>query len=110
VAGFTIRVSKGEIRRARHLEIIDKAEEREDCIKVIYDIQQLVMKTDCYMLDANEPNGDRRLRMCESEAFNRLLDDRKLRLFHNHASRFYSLLIPVFSTFKKYSVTFTDYE
>jgi hypothetical protein len=36
VTGYSIRVSQGEIRRARH---------------PIYDIQQLVMKTDSYMLN-----------------------------------------------------------
>jgi hypothetical protein len=49
ISDCTIRVSSGEIRRARHFEILAKS--NEECIKLISELQQLIMRKGCYMLD-----------------------------------------------------------
>jgi hypothetical protein len=53
ISGCTIRVSKGEVRRARHFEILEKS--NEEWIKLISELQQLIMRKGCYMLDTDDP-------------------------------------------------------
>jgi UDP-glucose 6-dehydrogenase len=53
VYGYTLKVSKGKVRRARQLEIIDLLRRDPKCLEFVASYQQLLMERNYYMMDQN---------------------------------------------------------